>query len=68
MSVKEAEGRVFALVELRRQGADRLAEVLDSWETALAGTAETDRVWDAYRAGGVYELRAVLAESAGGRA
>lgn len=62
MTVKEAEGRVFALVEVRRRGADRLAQVLDDWGTALAATAEADRAWYAYRTGGVDEFRAALAE------
>ena len=60
--VKEAEGRMFALVELRQRGPGAAAEVLASWERELASAQAGGAAWRAYRAGGVDELRSLLAD------
>jgi len=62
--VKDGEGRLAALTEVRRRGVAEADAVLASWERDLATAGTKGTQWQSYRAGGVDELRRLQDELA----
>lgn len=60
-AVKELEGRLAALSEVRRRGLAARHDVLQEWEAHQQEASVRGPAWRAYRAGGVDELHAVIA-------
>jgi hypothetical protein len=72
-TVTIAEGRLSALLEARRRSSEcgsddatrAICGVLEEWEAALAEAERLGPSWQAYRSGGVDELRSLLVDLRG---